>query len=77
MADLIKLPRKQEVLKKRIRKALPNWQLTSPETMQYIKISHASKVEKDKIKERKENIAKEAIKAANKVEREKSKKSKK
>ena len=45
--------------------------------MQYIKISHESKVEKDKIKEKKENIAKEAIKAANKAEREKSKKSKK
>ena len=30
-------------------------------------------IEKDKIKEKKENIAKEAIKAANKAEREKSK----
>ena len=68
--DLISLPKRDLVPKKRVAKSsLPSWHLTSKETMEYIKGAHSRAQEKEEKKEKKENIAKIAIKEAAKKER--------
>ena len=70
VADLVSLPKRDIVPKKRVAKSsLPSWHLTSKETMEYIKGAHSRAQEKEEKKEKKENIAKTAIREAAKKER--------
>ena len=57
-----------------MRKQVPNWNLTSDESMEFIRQSHLTKQEKERKKQRNILVSKQAIKEANKAEREQKKK---
>ena len=77
VSDLIKLPHRDIKPKKRtVKNPLPSWNLTSPETMDYIKGAHDRAALAKEKKEKKQEIAKNAIKEAAKQERLEKKKKK-
>ena len=72
--DIISLPKMEEKKgNRRPPKKVPNWHLTSPESMEFIKEADARNKDKEIKKNKIETIKKEAVKAARKNERQKKK----
>ena len=72
--DIISLPKMEEKKgNRRLPKKVPNWHLTSPESMEFIKEADARNKDKEIKKNKIETIKKEAVKAARKNERQKKK----
>ena len=70
--DIVSLPKRPENLTtRRPPKKVPNWHLTSQESMEFIKEADIRNKEKENKKNKIENIKKEAVKEARKNEKKK------
>ena len=75
--DLIQIPKIQpRTSTRRPPKKVPNWHLTSDESLKYIEESNKRTTEKESKKEKENKIKQEAVKAARQAERKANKKKK-